>query len=137
MVLWAYRTTARNATSETPFALAFGIEAVVPVETKLPTLRIEEYEEAANDEAVRLELDLIDEKRADALTRLAAKKRKVEKYYNSKVKLRMFADGSLVLRRVFQNTKVQGAGVLGPTWEGPYRVRRATHNGTYELKNLE
>ena len=137
MVLWAYRTTARNATGETPFALAFGVEAVVPVETKLPTLRIEEYEEAANDDAIRLELDLIDERRADALTRLAAQKRKVEKYYNSKIKLRKFADGSLVLRRVFQNTKVQGAGVLGPTWEGPYRVRRAIHNGTYELENLE
>ena len=57
MVLWAYRTTARNATGETPFDLAFGVEAVVPVETKLPTLRIEEYEEAANDDAIRLELD--------------------------------------------------------------------------------
>ena len=68
-----------NATGETPFALAFGVEAVVPVETKLPTLRIEEYEEAANDDAIRLELDLIDEKRADALSRLAAQKRKVEK----------------------------------------------------------
>ena len=79
MVLWAYRTTARNATGETPFALAFGVEAVVPIEIKLPTLRIEEYDEAANDDAIRLELDLVDEKRADALTRLAAQKRKVEK----------------------------------------------------------
>ena len=115
MVLWAYRTTAQNATGETPFALAFGIEAVVPVETKLPTFRIEEYEEAANNEAIKLELDLIDEKRADALTRLAAQKRKVEKYYNSKVKLRKFADGSLVLRRVFQNTRVQGAQFWAPS----------------------
>jgi hypothetical protein len=103
----------------------------------LPTFHIEEFEETANNEAIRLELDLIDEKRADALTRLAAHKRKVEKYYNSKVKLRKFADGSLVLRRVFQNTKVQGAGVLGPTWEGPYRVRRAIHGGTYELEKQE
>ena len=87
----------------------------IPVETKLLTLRIEEFEETANDEAMRLELDLIDEKRADPLTCLAAQKRKVERYYNSKVKLRKFADGSLVLRKVFQNTKVQGVGVLGPT----------------------
>ena len=86
---------------------------------------------------MRLELDLRDEKRANALTRLAAQKRKVEKYYISKVKLRKFASRSLVLRRVFQNTKVQGARVLGPTWEGPYRVHRATHGGTYELENLE
>ena len=31
-VLWAYRTTQKSATRETPFALAFGTEAVAPVE---------------------------------------------------------------------------------------------------------
>ena len=30
-VLWAYRTTLKSATQETPFALAFGTEAVAPV----------------------------------------------------------------------------------------------------------
>ena len=30
-VLWAYRTTRKSATQETPFALAFGTEAVTPV----------------------------------------------------------------------------------------------------------
>ena len=69
-VLWAYR----NATGKTLFALAFGVEDVVPIETKLPTFRIEEFKETANNEAMRLELDLIDEKRADALTCLAAQK---------------------------------------------------------------
>ena len=112
LVLWAYRTTARNATDETPFALAYGVEAVVPIKTKLPTLRIEKFKEDANDKAMRLELDIIDERRTDALTRLTAQKKKVEKYYNSKVKHWKFADGSLVLRRVFQNTKVKGARVF-------------------------
>ena len=136
-VLWAYRTTVRNATGETPFSLAYGVEAVVPIETELPTFRIKTFNEEGNDEALRAELDLIDEKRANALTRLAAQKRKVERHFNSKVKLRGFADGSLVLRKVFPNTQVKGAGVFGPTWEGPYRVRRAIHKGTYELENLE
>ena len=30
-VLWAYRTTRKSATQETPFALAFGTEAVDPI----------------------------------------------------------------------------------------------------------
>ena len=38
-VLWAYRTTKRTATGETPFAMAFGVEAVIPVEVGLPSLR--------------------------------------------------------------------------------------------------
>ena len=31
-VLWAYKTTRKSATQETPFALAFGTEEVAPVE---------------------------------------------------------------------------------------------------------
>ncbi|KAG7548009.1 Ribonuclease H-like superfamily [Arabidopsis suecica] len=38
-VLWAYRTTPRRATGETPFSLVYGIEAVVPAELNVPGLR--------------------------------------------------------------------------------------------------
>ncbi|XP_022150862.1 uncharacterized protein LOC111018909 [Momordica charantia] len=40
-VLWSYRTTPRESTGETPFSLAFGSEAVVPVEIGIPTDRVE------------------------------------------------------------------------------------------------
>ena len=39
-VLWAYRTTLKSATQETPFALAFGTEVVAPVEVGLESPRI-------------------------------------------------------------------------------------------------
>ncbi|KAK0578013.1 hypothetical protein LWI29_003667 [Acer saccharum] len=42
-VLWAYRTTVRSFTGETPFALAFGTEAVIPVETTFTSPRIQLY----------------------------------------------------------------------------------------------
>ncbi|KAL5555089.1 hypothetical protein UlMin_037325 [Ulmus minor] len=35
LVLWAYRTSFRAATGETPFSLAYGVEAVIPIEIKL------------------------------------------------------------------------------------------------------
>ena len=34
-VLWAYRTTARTPTRETPFRLTYGTEAVIPVEIRV------------------------------------------------------------------------------------------------------
>src|SRR5579862_3942722 len=34
-VLWAYRTTRRTATGETPYSLVFGTEAVSPIEHRL------------------------------------------------------------------------------------------------------
>lgn len=39
-VLWAYKTTPRTVTGETPYALAFGAEAVVLVEVEIPNYRI-------------------------------------------------------------------------------------------------
>jgi len=38
-VLWAYRTTPRRSTGETPFSLVYGMEAVVPAELNVPGLR--------------------------------------------------------------------------------------------------
>ena len=38
-VLWAYKTTARKPTGISPFALTYGMEAVIPTEIGLPTVR--------------------------------------------------------------------------------------------------
>ena len=58
-VLWAYRTTRRSATQETPFALAFGTETVAPVEVGLKSPRIEFANTEHNKEILRLNLDLL------------------------------------------------------------------------------
>ena len=44
-VLWAYRTTTRVPTGETPFRLTFGTEAVIPVEVGLMSYRLKTYED--------------------------------------------------------------------------------------------
>ena len=38
-VLWAYRTTSRTSTGETPFSLAYGVEAMILMEIGVPSLR--------------------------------------------------------------------------------------------------
>ncbi|XP_077215762.1 uncharacterized protein LOC143850388 [Tasmannia lanceolata] len=40
-VLWAYRTTPRTATGESPFSLTFGVEAVIPIEIGIPSPCVE------------------------------------------------------------------------------------------------
>ena len=69
-MLRAYITTARSATQETPFALAFGIEAVAPVEVGVPSPRAEFSEPKHNDEWLLLNLDHLDERRDSALHRI-------------------------------------------------------------------
>ena len=70
-VLWAYRTTARTPTGETPLRLAYGSEAVIATEVGLTSYRVVNHDERRNNEAMHLQLDLVDEVRATADQRLA------------------------------------------------------------------
>ena len=65
-VLWVYRMTARTPTGETPFRLTYGADAVIPAEIGLTSYRVQSYTEDKNEEAMRLQLDLVDEARAMA-----------------------------------------------------------------------
>ena len=49
-VLWAYRKTIRNPTRETPFKLAYGSEAVIPVEMHMVNHRVMKYQDKDNEE---------------------------------------------------------------------------------------
>ena len=70
-VLWAYRTTSWKPTGILPFALTYGMEAIIPTEVGIPTLRIETPEKA-NDEDITKDLDMIDELREAAVVRIAS-----------------------------------------------------------------
>ena len=48
-VMWTHRTTRRRSTRETPFALAYGVEAVIPLEVGLPTTRTTESDAEENE----------------------------------------------------------------------------------------
>ena len=64
-VLWAYRTTIRLPTRETPFRLTFGTEAIIPVEVGLMSLRVKTYEDLKNQQELNDNLDLINEVREE------------------------------------------------------------------------
>ena len=53
-ILWAYRTTIRTPTGETPFRLTYGSEAVIPAEVGLTSYMVDNHDERKNDEAMRL-----------------------------------------------------------------------------------
>ena len=121
-VLWAYRTTARTPTGETPFRLAYGNEAVIPAEVGLTSYQVENYDKDKNEEAMCLQLDLVDEVRAAAEQRLARYQNLMAKHYNSKVRHRDFQVGDLVLRKVMGTTRDPSQGKLSPNLERPYRI---------------
>ena len=133
-VLWAYRTTQKSATRETPFALAFGTEAVAPVEVGIKSPRVELASEEQNDEALRLNLELLDEKREQVQQRTEEYQRKTARYYNKRVKPRSYVPGDLVLKKLLTARKNPAHGKLGPNWEGPYIIFWVVRPGNYELQ---
>ena len=78
--------------------------------------------EDKNEEAMHLQLDLVDEARAAAEQRLARYQNLMSKHYNTKVKHRDFQIGDLVLQKVMGVAKNPSQGKFGPNWEGLYRI---------------
>ncbi|GJX44166.1 reverse transcriptase domain-containing protein [Tanacetum coccineum] len=133
-VLWAHRTMIKSSNGDTLFSLTYGTEAVILAEIGMPTLRTAKIDMAQNDEALEINLDLLEERKEQGAIREARSKAKMEKYYNSKVRNTSFKLGDLVY---WNNdaSHVKDSGKLGPKWEGPYEVMEALGKGAYKLRD--
>ena len=141
-VLWAYKTTVRTPTKDTPFKLAYGSETMIPVEVHMANHRVIKYQDEDNEEQLRLNLDLIDEVRMNTEQRTARYKNLMARQYDAMIKPRHFNIGDLILKRVSLTTKNLAHRKLWPIWEGLYRVINCKRQGSYYLeapdrRNLE
>nr|GEW76781.1 reverse transcriptase domain-containing protein [Tanacetum cinerariifolium] len=134
--LWSHRTSIKTSNGETPFSLTYGSEVVIPAEICMPTYRTMMIREGLNKEEIRLNLDLLTERRELAAIQEAKYKKKLEQYYNKKVYLTIFKPREFVFQKN-KTSRVEYQGKLGPKWEGPYRVAKAYQNGSYKLQTME
>ena len=84
-VLRAYRTTSQKPTRVSLFTLTYGMEAIIPIEIGMPTLRIEILKKA-NTEALAKDLDMTDELREAAVVRMASYQQRITNLYNKRVR---------------------------------------------------
>ncbi|GKD20366.1 reverse transcriptase domain-containing protein [Tanacetum coccineum] len=133
-VLWAHRTMIKSSNGNIPFSLTYGTEAVIPAEIGMPTFRTAEIDMVQNDEALKINLDLLEERREEAAIREAISKAKMEKYYNSKVRNTSFKPGDLVYRNK-DASHAKDSGKLSLKWEGPYEVTKSLGNEAYKLRD--
>ena len=136
-VLWAYRTTRKSATRETPFALAFGTKAVAPVEVGLESSRVKFANAEHNEESLCMKLDLLEENQEQALKRAEDYQRKIARYYDRKVRPNSFKLDVLVLKKLLPARKDPTHEKLGPNWEGPYIISWIIRPSNYELQTEE
>ena len=66
-----------SRTRDTPFNLAFGSDAVIPVEIGINSLRIAHYDSEQNEANLCTNLDLLDEIREEVSVKPAARQRRV------------------------------------------------------------
>ena len=136
-VLWAYRTTARTPTGETPFRLTYDIEAVILVEEGVTSIRQETFNEECNDDELWLNLDCLDKVIDKAYNKMTKYQQKMAEYYNKRVKLKWLDIGDPILRKITIATKDLAQGKMGPTWEGLYQVVHYSRQDSYHLETMD
>jgi len=102
--LYGYCTSIHTSTGATPFSLVYGMEAVLPFEVEIPSLRVlmkTQLEEAEWVQARLDQLNLIEEKRLTAVCHGQLYQRRMKKAFDKKVCPREFHEGDLVLKKSY------------------------------------
>ncbi|GJT04299.1 reverse transcriptase domain-containing protein [Tanacetum coccineum] len=115
-VLWAHYTMIKSSNGDTPFSLTYETEAVIPAEIGMPTLRTAKVDLVQNNEALEINLDLLEEMREEAAIHEAKR--------------------DLVYRNN-DASRAEDTGKLGRKWEGPYEVTEALGKGAYKLRDCD
>ncbi|GKC05422.1 hypothetical protein Tco_0997032 [Tanacetum coccineum] len=126
----------KSSHGDTSFSLTYGTEAVIPAEINMPKYRTAAVDAVHNNKELRLNLDLLEERRERAAIREAKAKLKMLKYYNARVRGVAFRLGDFVYRSNEASHAMDG-GKLRPKWEGPYEVTEALGEIAYMLRSLE
>nr|GEU42358.1 reverse transcriptase domain-containing protein [Tanacetum cinerariifolium] len=111
-------------------------EAVIHAKIGMPTYCTTAVDVIHNDEELRLNLDLLEERRERAAIREAKAKLKMTKYYNVRVRGVTFRPSDFVYRRNDASHVVDGRKIRSK-WERPYEVTEALGDGAYKLRSAD
>jgi hypothetical protein len=137
--LWAYRTSVRASTGATPFSLVYGMEAMLPMEVEVPTLRTVLGSQVSEGDWVQSrfdQLNALDEHHLRALDHMSAYQRKVARVFNKRVKPRGLKEGGMVLK-VNRGLVLDPRGKFIPNWSGPYIIKGLMKEGVVWLMDLD
>jgi len=137
--LWAYRTSVRTPTGQTPYTLTFGMEPVLPYEILIPFLRVQldqDLDVEVHQDAILAQMELLDEKRMMAADHAQVYRKRLARFYQKRVLERKFQKGELVVKRkLIRATGPKSK--LQENWEGPFVVKQAFSGNAYLLVNVD
>jgi hypothetical protein len=138
LALWAYQTSIKTATGFSPFQLVYGLEAVLPIECHIPSLKlvVQLFLDTSPLEEWLVHLEKLNEQCRDAALANKAHKHKVKCQYDRSVHPQIFSEGDLVL--VYDQDKDPlGAGKFKPMWFRPFIIKEVLKKGAYHLVDFE
>ncbi|MCO5605938.1 hypothetical protein L7F22_060124 [Adiantum nelumboides] len=133
--LWAYRVAYKNSIGTTPFNMVYGIQAILPLEFLISTLRVaKELEWTRHELSEQLEvLKKLDETRVRAVASIYAQKRNMKSFFDQHVINKEFATGDYVL----MYTLKQHSKKLQKRGNGPYVIHDISSSGAIKFATLE
>ncbi|KAL3678283.1 hypothetical protein R1sor_021239 [Riccia sorocarpa] len=135
-VLWAMRTAYKATTNHTPFHMVYGVEALVPMEFIVPTLRIATEYSLNAEEGIQerlMQLLKLEEAREVAYEHQCGIQNRRKKYIDSHRKMFNLKKDDKVLHCVTTG-KIKKR-KLSYIWEGPFIVREVYANGTFKISD--
>ena len=135
----AYRTSFRTSIGATLYSLVYGMEAVLPVEIKMGSLRValeQHISEAEWAQSCYDQLSLLDARRLRAAGHVQAYQRKITHVFKKRVRPRKFQRGGLVLK-VLRGLINDPRGKFRPSWSWPYVIRDLTREEAAWLTDLD
>ena len=137
--LHEYRTSTQTLTGATPYSLVYGMEAVLPIEVQIPSLRIMKDAGLSEDDWNQTRLDqlnLIDEKILTVICHGQMYQKRMIKAFNKKVKRQEYQVGDLVIKRIIL-PQSDPRGKWIPTYEGPFVVKNIFSGGAMILTTMD
>ena len=135
--LWAYRTTFKVTTQATPFSLVYGIEATLPIEFEVESLRVAVGRRLNDSQSLRnrlTTLEELDERRRRAAQNIEAIQRQKKIIFDKRHKKRALQPRMMVMLQ--DGKKKDFPGKFDAVWLGPYIVKDAFPNNSVQLETL-
>ena len=134
----AYRTTYKRSTSQTPFKMVYGQEAIVPLYFKKQTLQIPQVLQlnTTNAKQERLfHLQKLEEYRINSIHQKEVQKQQQKAWHDRNLRNKNISIVGLIL---LYDSKIKGKPrKLEITYLGPYSVEEINTNGSVTLKTLQ
>jgi hypothetical protein len=126
-------TNVNRATTDTPFQIVYGADAVLAPEIYLESARVAHFNAEDQTEARELDSNLLEEKCNTASANVQKYQESLKHYYNKSVVLRDLDIEDLVLKK---DIHTKDKHKFSSPWEGPFIVVDIAALGAYVLAEV-